>query len=262
MKRKWIALISLLLMLSCVCVSALAEDYFVADNAGLFTLDQADELNRLAAQLSEQHNVGLYIITMQDFVQDSQYRYLGDYIDSMYHRIGLGLGAEKNGIVLALSMAGRDYNVYWYGPQTEAAIREGNIDSFEQNFLPYFRNNDFYNGFRAYLNACHKYLTAAESGEPIGGAPVEEKLPVGIAAIPGAFAALIVGLLTSAPMHSARQKADANDYVAPGGLDLYRRSDMFLHRSVSRRPRQTSSSSGSGGVHHHSSGGHSHGGKF
>ena len=51
--------------------------------------------------------------------------------------------------------------------------------------------------------------------------------------------------------------------VIQGSLNLRRRSDMFLHRSVSRRPRQTESSGSSGGSHHYSSGSHSgRSGKF
>ena len=92
----------------------------------------------------------------------------------------------------------------------------------------------------------------------------EEKLPVAIALIPGAVAALLVGIFTIAPMHSAGVKQDADSYIVQGSLELRRRSDMFLHRSVSRRPRETQSSGNqSGGSHHYSSGSHSgRSGKF
>ena len=92
----------------------------------------------------------------------------------------------------------------------------------------------------------------------------EEKLPAAIALIPGAIAALLVGIFTSAPMHSAGVKRDADSYMVQGSLELHRRSDMFLHRSVSRRSRETQSSGNhSGGSHHYSSGSHSgRSGKF
>lgn len=81
--------------------------------------------------------------------------------------------------------------------------------------------------------------------------------------IPGAIAALLAGIITCAPMHSAKMKRDADQYVVRGSLNLIRRSDMFLHRSVSRRPRETQSSGSSGGSHSYSSDSHSgRSGKF
>ena len=91
----------------------------------------------------------------------------------------------------------------------------------------------------------------------------KDKLSPIFALIPGVIAALVVGIITCAPMRSAGVKRDADQYVIQGSLNLRRRSDMFLHRSVSRRPRQTQSSDSSGGSHHYSSGSHSgRSGKF
>ena len=140
----------------------------------------------------------------------------------------------------------------------------------ENRFLLHFRGDDYYSGFSEYLNTCEEYLEAARNGEPVGqgmrSSADDKKLSPAIALIPGAIAALLVGLLTSAPMHSAGVKRDADQYMVRGSLNLRRRSDMFLHRSVSRRPRQTQSSGssgGSGGSHHYSSGSHSgRSGKF
>lgn len=107
-------------------------------------------------------------------------------------------------------------------------------------------------------------MRAAQEGTPVGQGQGSStgggKLSPAIALIPGAIAALLAGVITCAPMHSAKMKREADQYVVRGSLNLIRRSDMFLHRSVSRRPRETQTSSGS---HSYSSGSHSgRSGKF
>ena len=89
---------------------------------------------------------------------------------------------------------------------------------------------------------------------------------VGLYAASLLTAALLVGLFTTAPMRTAKVQRDADQYRY-GRLNLRRRSDMFLHRTVTRSPRNTESSGSgsSGGAHSssYSSGSHSgRSGKF
>ena len=74
---------------------------------------------------------------------------------------------------------------------------------------------------------------------------------------PALGAAILAGVLTSIPMHSAKKKREADVYRVPGSLNIRRRSDMFLHRSVTRTPRETESSSSGSDSHNYSSGSHS-----
>lgn len=184
--------------------------------------------------------------------------------------------------MLLLSMEERDYNLDFYSSRANRIFTEAGRDQMEDRFLRYFRQDDFYGGFREYLSTCEEYLLAAQNGHPVGEGESsnawgggsaygdryyeKEKPSPALALIPGGLAALLVGIFTSAPMRSARQKRDANQYVQ-GRLNLRRRSDMFLNRTVTRSPRNTDSggSHGSGGSHSHSysSGGHSgRSGKF
>lgn len=269
-KRAFLSVLLAMLLLGCFAVSAFATEAqlnYVTDEAGLFTDAQWEALEQRAQAISEEYNFGVYIVTLEDFRDYTNLSNIEKFAVRFYDEYQLGYGEDKGGTMLMLSMAERDYDLDFNSKRANEIFTEAGRDWMENRFLVHFRGNDFYSGFNEYLNTCEEYLEAARNGEPVGqGMPSsadEEKLPAAIALIPGAIAALLVGIFTCAPMHSAGVKRDADQYVVHGSLELRRRSDMFLHRSVSRRPRENHSSSSSGGSHHYSSGSHSgRSGKF
>ena len=268
--KRFLGFLMVVLLLSCFVVSAFATEAqldHVTDEAGLFTDEERQALEQRAEAISEKYQFGVYIVTLEDFKDYTNSSDIEKFAVRFYDQYTLGYGEDHAGTMLMLSMAERDYDLDFNSKRANTIFTEAGRDWMENRFLVYFRGNDFYGGFEEYLNTCQEYLEAAKNGQPVGeGMPSsadEEKLSPIFALIPGVIAALVVGIITCAPMHSAGVKRDADQYVIQGSLNLRRRSDMFLHRSVSRRPRQTESSGSSGGSHHYSSGSHSgRSGKF
>lgn len=247
----WIVVI---LLACCVLPVFAAGNYFyVSDDSGVLTNEQNGLLEQLAGQVSRQHQFGVYIVTVDNF-QISGNSHLRDYGENLFRNRSLGFGENKEGMMLILSTSARDYSIVFPSGEYRRIFTEYGLDRMEESIVSYLRNDDYYGAFREFISLCDTYLTAYENGEPI-----DEGNEIGIIAgvVSGGVAALLVGLGMSAPMHSAGLKHNANQYVAAGGLELHRRSDMFLHRSVTRVPRQTQSSSGSHSTTHHSSGGFS-----
>lgn len=271
--RRFLGFVTVLLLIACLTATAFASPTdHVTDGAGLFTDAQRQALEQRAAAISAEYDFGVYIVTLEDFKDYTSSSNIEKFAVRYYDDNEFGFGDDRAGTMLMLSMAERDYDLDFNSKRADTIFTEAGRDWMENRFLLHFRGNDFYSGFNEYLNTCEEYLEAARNGEPVGqGMPSsadEEKPSPAIALIPGAIAALLVGILTSAPMHSAGIKRDADQYMVRGSLNLRRRSDMFLHRSVSRRLRQTQSSGShrshsSGGSHHYSSGSHSgRSGKF
>lgn len=278
MKRRYFAILLMAaLLVSCFAVSALATQAqlnYVTDEAGLFTDTERGTLESRAQEISERYNFGVYIITLPDYRDYTTSSSVETCAMELYDDNTLGWGSDRAGTMLLLSMQERDFDLDFYSSRANRIFTEVGRDRMEDRFIPYFRNDNFYGGYMEYLNTCEEYLQAAEEGHPVGEGESrhsgqDEKASPALALIPGGIAALLVGIFTSAPMHSAKQQRDANQYVR-GRLNLRRRSDMFLNRTVSRSPRNTESrssgsSGSSGGSHSHSysSGGHSgRSGKF
>ena len=268
-KNQFAALVMSLLLLVPVLPTqaAGAQINNISDVAGLLTESEWETLERQAREMTETYGFGVYAIAVDDY-EAFVYGDVNDAAEMLYEEYSLGEGEDRDGILLLLSLYDRDYSLIVNGDFGEYAFTGYGREKMADFFLDDFGDDDWYGGFSDYLNWCGNYLEAAQNGEPVGqGQPSsadEGKLSPAFALIPGAIAALLAGILTCAPMHSAKTKRDADQYVVHGGLNLRRRSDMFLHRSVSRRSRETQSSGNhSGGSHHYSSGSHSgRSGKF
>ena len=238
MKKRYVALfLAALLVLGSLAVCAFATQAqlnYVTDEAGLFSAEELAKLESRAKAISEEYNFGVYIVTLPDYRDYTSASSIAACAMELYDGYTLGWGSDRGGTMLLLSMQERDFNL------------------------------DFYGGFREYLATCEEYLRAAQEGHPVG--EEESHASPALALIPGGIAALLVGLFTTAPMRTAKVQRDADQYRY-GKLDLRRRSDMFLHRTVTRSPRNTESSGSgsSGGAHSssYSSGSHSgRSGKF
>ena len=267
-KRNLVSLILVLLIVNCFVISACAAH--VTDDARLFSDQERAYLEQRATEIREKYNFGVYIVTLDNYLNYHGSSNIEKFTINYYDENGFGYGDDKAGTTLLLSMAERDYDLDFNSDRANEIFTYSGREQMKSRFLAFFRQNDFYGGFDEYLSTCEEYLQAAADGTPVGASDDvpdgywdnytdydNEHLPLWIALIPGAIAAILAGVLTSIPMHSAKKKQDADVYRVPGSLDIRRRSDMFLHRSVTRTPRETESSSSSSDSHNYSSGSHS-----
>ena len=73
------------------------------------------------------------------------------------------MGSGRDGIIVLLSMAERDYAMFVYGEYAEYAFDEYGQEKLEEQFLGDFGENDWYGGISNYLDACEEYLTKADA---------------------------------------------------------------------------------------------------
>lgn len=234
--RKWIVLFVLLL---CIPVSAAAQPSHISDQYGLLDAQQLQALEQKASALSNEYGCGLYILVVNDYTDyaTSTFRFAMDTFEAR----DMGLGSEKTGVLLMLSMADRDYELLFHGKYTDEAFTEYGRDKMEERFLDEFRYDNFYEGFNEYLDCCGEYLEAARQGHPFDR---QKEFSV-LFFLPGLIAALVTGIVTYIPMKSAAEKLNADDYLNPGSLNIRHRTDLFVNRTVVRTPKESSSGSGS-----------------
>ena len=287
MKKRLFSLLLALLLLALFPAAALAgeaqqEDFpHVLDNAGLLSESQRSTLESRAAAIGEAHGCELYIVTVQDHTQYNADEY--EAAKGIYSYYGLGAGAEKDGVLLLLSMANRRYAFVGHGPKGETICGYESSWLIEDEFLDNFRSNDWYGGFADYLEACDTQLKKLENGEDITegaeiitgpdgqeyhsyNAPgVEQGMPTGAKLAIVIFVPLLIGLITcsvfKAQMKTAREKTQADDYLVPHSMDLRIRQDQFTHRTETRTaiPQDDGArgGGGGGGSSFHSGGGFS-----
>lgn len=236
---------------------------YVTDAAGILTEEQVLALDKEAEQLSQSLNFGVYIVVIRNYREYTN----GDVNNcatDLYTYYDMGTGPNRDGLLLLMSMADRDYSIITHGFYGNYCFGDHNLTLIENAFLDNFRNNDWLGGFEDYLAVSGDVLRTAEAhglttdredqsfrGLAFTGNTyrygVTGKMPVGLKLAIGLGAPCLVALAVCssfrAQMKTAKERTTAEDYVVPGSATLRIREDRFTHRTETRTPIQTSSGS-------------------
>ncbi len=239
--KKILSLILVLLMLAALCIGAAAAENlsYVHDNADLFSTVEVMWLDGTAQKLGGSYDLNIAIVTTDTLDGKSPQRYAEDYYDRQF-------GAGTDGILFLLSMEDRDWYISTSGKGMKL-FTDGEVDDSFAEIREYMADDEFYDGFAAWLKGLSYYLDTAEP---------EPQPNLGIALVIGAIVALVTVLIMRAGMNTKRQQHSARHYLTPGSYHLRTQQDIFLYSRVTRTARPKNTGSGSSG----SSGSRSHGG--
>ena len=257
MKRKLTVFVLLALLLTLLVLPAQAEEglYYVTDEADILTDEEDLELEALLQGISEEHNIGVYLIAVDDYTdygEGSVY----EVTYGLYHEYTMGKGEERNGVMLLLSMEQRDFATFVYGADAQYAFSDYALQQLEEEFLPHFGENDWYAGFKTYAETCGEYLAKAAAGEPVEeGKGMTYLIVIGVSFL----ISLIVATILKAGMKSVEANREADAYIARE-LNLTMNSDQFTHTTKTRTKIESDSDSDSKA--HSGGGGHGRSGKF
>lgn len=275
-KKLLVCLLLAVFLLSTWSLAASAEAQIpsVNDYADILTAEERAELREKADAIFRETGFPVYIVIVEDY-GDYVSGSIGDFTEQIFERYTLGSGSSGDGLLLALSMDERDYDIYAHGDFGNAAFTDYGKSLIAGEFLSYFQRDDWAGGLESFLSQSYDYILKARSGEPVdiwipdeaevrrGFDPVEILLIIGI---PGVIALAVVKAMIKS-MKTAVKQTEAEDYLTHNGLSLSRREDTFLNRSVTRAKVPRSDSSGRSGGHYGgtsvgSSGGSHSSGKF
>ena len=258
MKKRFLSRLAAVMVLCILVVATIgaplaaqaATRMFLIDGAGLLNSSQYVEINAYAEALSIESDVDIIIFTLDDMGG-------GDTLaaaESLYIEYGLGNGADKSGIMLMLSMAdrnGRDFALIAHG-YGNTVLTDYGRETLIDEFLPLLREDDFYGAFVTFLDGCAYRLEFERGGEafdvhtdPNANKPSFVTSLVVIVAVPCLIAGLFCAA-NAAKMRTAKVQRAAHAYVPQNGFNLTNSNDMYVYRTETRTPIQSSSSSSSG----------------
>lgn len=236
-----------------------ADMNYIFDLSDQLSYEEWVELEARASDISQRHGCGVYAAFVDDFTEYGGGNDVYKTTYQLYHASELGMGADRDGIIILLSMDDRDYAMFVYGDHAEYAFDRYGQKELEDAFLGYFGDNDWYGGVSHYLDICDEYLTRAEEGKPVR----KNTLPMYLIVV-AASCAIAGGicLMLKWQMKTVHKKAEANEYVAAGGLNLTKQYDRYTHTTETRRKIHDDSDSNSGTSSCSGGGGSGRSGKF
>lgn len=242
---------------------------YVNDAVGLLSLEEQQELETTAAQLAERYGCGVYVIIVDDYT-DYTNGSIEDFSEAMYDYYGLGLGDDRNCLILSLSMSERDYDLDAHGSIGNYAFTDYGKEQLAQEFIDDFRYDNWFDGFRDYMSTAGQYLEVAENGTPVDeysdGGEIDPAVSTGvnillIVGVPCLISLAVCGIF-AAQMKTARRQTGARGYISHGGVDMRVTQDQFLYHTETRQPIPQNDNNSGGGTTVNSAG-HSHSsGKF
>ena len=217
MKKRISTFLLALLAALTLTVPAWAEtqpgDALIYDTESLLTDGERQQLESLADQITWQYDCAVYVVTIYDYEQYADGVY--EAACTIYNDYDFGIGEDRDGVLLLLSMYDRSYDLYVRdGGIAQYAVSDYGRHKMTDVFLDNFGEDDWRGGFEDYLFACDEYLTLAEQGTPVKKSLTSSLLP-GLAIedgfvkvdrhmatnIEGAFAA---GDIAGAPLQVAK----------------------------------------------------------
>ena len=233
------------------------------DEAGLLNEDEADSLLAQLDEISERQNCDVIVVTVASLDGKTAESYADDYFDFN----GYGLGQDRDGILLLLSMEDRDWAISTHGFAITAFTDAGQ-SYMTDHFLSYISDGEYAQGFQKYAELCDQFLTQAKEGEPYD----TDNLPKGSVAFVWLPIDIVIGCIVAffraqgkkKRLKTVRKKVSARDYIVQGSLKARTNREILLNRTVSSRDisssDNSSSDSGGGSSTHTSSSGETHGG--
>jgi uncharacterized protein len=229
--------------LACVMVTAFIVFAFsakvmaanlVEDAAGVLSEQETQRLNTLAQEVSARHNTDVAAAVVREMDGTD----IGIFAEDYFLKSGIGQGDERSGVLLLLSMAGRDYYILAHGYGNTAFTDYGKDVLIEDYVLDFLSEENYYAAFDTYIRVADEFLTKAENGQPLdgNGMPQSDKFLVKIAVtlLVPLIAAFVICAIFRSQMKTAKIARTANQYIPDGGFNLTYQEDRFLYRTVTR----------------------------
>lgn len=221
-----------------VSVSA-AQMPRLVDAADLLPAEQEADLLAWLDQVSVELQCDVVIVTMDSCGGRSP----DDVIETFYDETGYGYGSTRDGVVLMLAMAERDWRILSNG-FAASAITLSEIDEIGDHIVDELSDGEYYEAFMEFSELCKWEIDGERNGFPFNFG-----MSLGISVVIGFVVALIATGIMRSKLKSVRSQTGAREYTVPGSMNITRSNDLFLYRTLDRRhkPQQTSSGSGGGG---------------
>lgn len=266
MKRIFTVILTIILMSFATVTAFAAQDYDtdrqlprLVDNADILDDSEETSLLKKLDEISERQKFDVVVVT----VDSLEGKTAEEYADDFYDENGYGVGNDKDGVLLLVSMEDRD----WWMSTTGfgiTAITDAGIDYISDKFLEYLGDDKYAKAFDTYAELCDEFIAQAKKGTPYDGSNMpKEPFPVFrnilIALGVGIVLSLIIVLIMRSKMRTVRSQPAASDYMKQGSMDITKSRDLFLYTHLDKKaiPKKNESR---GSTTHTSSSGTTHGG--
>lgn len=268
MKIRLSLLVLVILLVSLIPLSAYGDRSIpderllprLVDNAFLLSDDEVAKLTSKLDAISERQNLDVVVITVDSLEGHTP----TGFADDVYDYNGFGMGQNRDGILLLLSMEERDWAISTHGYGITAFTDAGQ-KHMTDIFLGDISKGKYYQGFEKFADLADDFISQARSGAPydVKNLPKKPMSPIWI--LISIVGGVLVGFISTGSMKSSLKSVSkqrvASKYLVDTSMAAFANNDLFLYSTVTKtEKKKESESSGGGSSTHTSSSGSTHGG--
>lgn len=220
---------------------------YAVDSAEVLTTDELETLKYKLAQISDENNIDVGIVTVEYLDGKTAQEFAND----LFEQNKFGKGENRDGILLLVATEDREWAMSTHGSAKEAFNQDG-LDYLSGEFLPYLSDDDYYSAFENFLNNAQElgamYVAGnpyrveydEEGNYPIEGEPIKEEginnsvwIPLSI--VIGCAISFVIMMMYKSQLKSVKSESRADDYLID--MKLVKSQDIFLYRTVTRTMR-------------------------
>ena len=234
------------------------EYYRLIDMAGILSEQEDADILAELDEISERQEMEVAIITVDNL---DVYDDIQEYADDLYEYCEFGYGEDRDGMVLVISMEGRDWCISTCGYGI-TVLTDAGIEYIGDLMKDDLSEENYADAFYTYAECCDQMITQAREGHPFDRSDLPKK-PMSAMTLPIVFLiavalAVVIVKIMKGQLKSVHNQAEAGDYVRAESMNISESRDLFLYRTVQRTKREEKKESGSST--HESSSGTKHGG--
>lgn len=234
--------------------SAVSNSPKVVDDAKTMSDAEVKSLSAQLEEVSKNSGIDVVVVTIPTLTSGTMQSYADDYYD--YN------GYANDGCLLLVAVEDNARYISTKGFGI-TALTDWGIQNLGAEVRPIMEKGKWYDAFVRYGQLVDEFVAEARNGKPYDtnhkrGSTSDLIIAILISLGIGLVISLIVVLSIKSKYKPVRLKAEANDYLVDGSLQLKESYDHFLYTHVTRTRR--SDDKGGGSSTHTSSSGSSHGG--
>ncbi len=237
-----IALAALILAALCMTAVSAFDNPPMYDEAELLTESDNREVQAKLQEVTDKHGVDVAVLTVDNYEEST--------IDEAAENVCKYSGALAEDCVLfMISMDNRKWCIAANNKGHDAFTAYGR-EFVGEELKPLLSDSDYKEAFLGFADYADQFLTEAEKGTPYDTNHKYTKLSDvlkrgGISLGIGLLIAIIAALALKSKYKPVRFKAEANDYLVQGSLELRQSYDHFLYTHTTRTRRKDDNDSGS-----------------
>jgi len=235
MKKRILIFITLLFSM----ISIYAQNYLI-DNAKLLSKEEAKTLEARLSSISTENNVGIYVMTINDFQKYSE------NIEKASEKIFLQSKFNEQGLLFLISMSDRSYDLYANGTFNQV-FNESKRTKLENAFLDDFADNRWFDGLQDFADKAESIILGKDVVENIIYSLI-------VSFVIALIIALILFFKEKGKLNNVAFATEANRYESEEGVSFDDKRDLFTHTTVRVIEHKNDSNSSSSSDSGHSSG--------